>query len=134
VGWLVETAACGREIGARESIARRSRRGNWVWLVDTVAWVRGVGAREASHRGHRGHGGELGLGEWTARPACEKEAPGEASHRGHRGHRGELGLGEWTAGLRARSRRRGKHRTEVAEGELGLGRVVKGQRGVCGRR
>jgi hypothetical protein len=97
-------------------------------LVETVAPVRETNVKgKASHRGHRGHGGGIGLGAkgfWvTPWLPCEKRRlRGEHRTEVTEATEEKLGWGaeglRWTRGCRARTRLRGNHRTEITEGEI----------------
>jgi hypothetical protein len=87
----------------RGSIARRSRRLDWVGgessLLDGLAHVReGRESGKASHGGHGGHGGWIGLVAkvlcWTGWLTCEKGA-NRGRHRTEDTEVTEAGLGWW---------------------------------------
>jgi hypothetical protein len=81
---------------------------------------------KASHRGHRGHRGGLGLAgepKLVDNCGCRREH-GKSWKASHRGHRGGLGLVDEpklvdNRGCWREHGNRGKHRTEVTEGDRG---------------
>jgi hypothetical protein len=155
LGWVAKILSVTawtfvREIGATEkhrTEVTEATEGIGVGGQNSIGGSVGVCTRnqvqqKASHRGHRGHGGGLGVGGQNsiggrvgvwARNRCNRKA----SHRGHRG-RIEVGSQKFYWRQRGRpgekSNPRGKHRTEVAEGDwVRWSKILSATEWACGR-